>query len=141
MRGSSRLRLLRESGPWCSGPRSTPRGVIWRCGPRGCGIELSRLGQPGRYLNQISEYDWIDVIDATSIGFDWFELGHSAYGSELLVDLHRVLAGRPVGSPSELNGSQTWTVARPSGSTPSPSAQPVYRIRTRWPLAPVDRWR
>jgi len=100
-----------------------------------------RLGQPGRYLNQISEYDWIDVIDATSIGFDWFELGHSAYGGELLVDLHRVLAGRPVGSPSELNGSQTWTVARPSGSIPSPSAQPVYRIRTRWPLAPVDRWR
>lgn len=100
-----------------------------------------RLGQPGRYLNQISEYDWIDVIDATSIGFDWFELGHSAYGSELLVDLHRVLAGRPVGTPSELTGSQTWTVARPSGSHPSHPAQPIYRIRTRWPLAPVDRWR
>lgn len=98
-----------------------------------------RLGQPGRYLHQVSEYDWIDVIDATSIGFDWFELGHSAYGSELLVDLHRVLAGRPVGSSSELSGSQMWTVARPS--PPSQQGRPIYRLRTRWPLAPVDRWR
>lgn len=106
-----------------------------------------RLGQPGRYLNEISEYDWIDVIDATSIGFDWFELGHSAYGSELLVDLHRVLAGRPAGIPSELPGTQVWTVARPSGARPSgpvpaPNHRPIYQLRpARWPLAPVDRWR
>jgi esterase/lipase superfamily enzyme len=100
-----------------------------------------RLGQPGRTLYEIGEYDWIDVVDATSIGFDWFELGHSAYGSELLVDLHRTLAGRPIGAPSQIGNPQTWTVTRPSPFEP-PRSNAVYRIRpTHWPPAPVDRWR
>lgn len=103
-----------------------------------------RLGQPGRYLSAITGLEWVDVIDVTAVGFDWFELGHSAYGSELLVDLDRVLEGRPAGVSSDQPGTQTWSVARPSPRTPAPIARPgpVYRIRPeRWPTAPVDRFR
>lgn len=107
-----------------------------------------RLGQPGPYWTQIRTYDWIDVIDATAVGFKWFELGHSAYGGELLVDVERVLAGRPIGEtvagPSP--GSGRWTVTRPAapncpltGTVPPPTY--LYRPVGPWPAAPVDRWR
>ena len=105
-----------------------------------------RLGQPGPYWTQIRTYDWIDVIDATSVGFEWFELGHSAYGGELLADLQRVLDGRPVGETVAGPGTGRWTVSRPvapvcpsGGNVPSP----VYLFRPvgAWPAAPVDRWR
>lgn len=105
-----------------------------------------RLGQPGPYWTQIRTYDWIDVVDATAVGFKWFELGHSAYGGELLTDVERVLAGRPIGESVAGPGPGRWTVSRP----PSPNCQqpntappPMYLYRPvgPWPAAPVDRWR
>ncbi len=107
-----------------------------------------RLGQPGPYWPQIRTYDWIDVIDATSVGFEWFNLGHSAYGGGLLADVRRVLDGRPIGEtvPGPGPGSGRWTVTRPPapsgplyGSTPPPVY--LYRPIGPWPAAPVDRWR
>jgi esterase/lipase superfamily enzyme len=108
-----------------------------------------RLGQPGPYWTQIRTYDWIDVIDATAVGFEWFELGHSAYGGELLADVQRVLECRPVGDTVAGPGSGRWTVTRPRpslapsgplyGSTPPPVY--LYRPVGPWPAAPVDRWR
>ena len=107
----------------------------------------TRLGQPGTYwTKRIRTYDWIDVIDATAVGFQWFELGHSAYGGELLADLHRVIEGQPAGLPPTGPETGRWTVSRP----PVPSGQPgvnvpqtIYRFRPAgsWPAAPVDRWR
>lgn len=105
-----------------------------------------RLGQPGSFGPQVRTYDWIDVIDATAVGFEWFELGHSAYGGELLADVQRVLASRPVGETVAGPGSGRWTVTRPVapsgplyGSTPPPVY--LYRPVGPWPAAPVDRWR
>ena len=108
-----------------------------------------RLGQPGPYWTQIRTYDWIDVIDATAVGFEWFELGHSAYGGELLADVQRVLESRPVGETVAGRGPGRWTVTRPPaplapsgpqyGSTPPPVY--LYRPVGPWPSAPVDRWR
>ncbi len=108
-----------------------------------------RLGQPGTYwTKRIRTYDWIDVIDATAVGFEWFELGHSAYGGELLADLHRVLAGQPAGQPPTGPEAGRWTVTRPA-APPSPTGPPgvnvpqtIYRFRPAgpWPAAPVDRW-
>ena len=105
-----------------------------------------RLGQPGPYWTRTRTDDWIDVIDATSVGFEWFELGHSAYGGELLVDLQRVLTGRPVGETVAGPGSGRWTVTRPAAPArpcPGTPPSPVYRFRPvgPWPAAPVDRWR
>ncbi len=105
-----------------------------------------RLGQPGPYWTRIRMYDWIDVIDSTSVGFEWFELGHSAYGGELLADLNRVLDGRPVGETIAGLGTGRWTVTRPptpSGPLSGGIPPPVYLIRPvgPWPAAPVDRWR
>ncbi len=105
-----------------------------------------RLGQPGPYWTQIRTYDWIDVIDATAVGFKWFELGHSAYGGELLTDVERVLAGRPIGESLAGPGAGRWTVSRPAvprspcGCSP-PSPVYVFRPIGPWPAAPVDRWR
>ena len=107
-----------------------------------------RLGQPGPYWVKIRTYDWIDVIDATSIGFEWFELGHSAYGGELLADLSRVIDGQPAGA-APLIGPEAghWIVTRPPPpSIPinnGPPLQVIYRYRPSgpWPTAPVDRWR
>lgn len=108
-----------------------------------------RLGQPGGpYWTKIRTYDWIDVIDTTSIGFEWLELGHSAYGGELLADLNRVLEGQPAGT-APLTGPEAgrWIVTRPPPpSFPvnnGPPPQVIYRYRPAgpWPAAPVDRWR
>lgn len=107
-----------------------------------------RLGQPSPYWVKIRTYDWIDVIDATSIGFEWFELGHSAYGGELLADLSRVIDGQPAGA-APLTGPEAgrWIVTRPPPpSIPinnRPPLQVIYRYRPSgpWPIAPVDRWR
>ena len=108
-----------------------------------------RLGQPGSNWTQNRTYDWIDVIDATAVGFEWFELGHSAYGGELLADVQRVLESRPVGETVDGPGRGRWTVTRPPaplapsgpryGSTPPPVY--LYRPVGPWPAAPVDRWR
>ncbi len=106
-----------------------------------------RLGQPSPYWTKIRTYDWIDVIDATSVGFEWFELGHSAYGSELLADLNRVLDGQPAGTPLTGPEAGRWIVTRPPPpSYPvnhSPPPQIIYRYRPSapWPAAPIDRWR
>ncbi len=105
-----------------------------------------RLGQPGPYWTQIRTYDWIDVIDATAVGFKWFELGHSAYGGELLTDVERVLAGRPVGESLAGPGAGRWTVTRPPAPNCSltdtvPPPMYLYRPVGPWPFAPVDRWR
>ena len=107
-----------------------------------------RLGQPSPYWVKIRTYEWIDVIDATSIGFEWFELGHSAYGGELLADLSRVLDGQPAGS-APLTGPEAgrWIVTRPPPPhgpiNNAPPQQVIYRYRPNgpWPTAPVDRWR
>jgi esterase/lipase superfamily enzyme len=107
-----------------------------------------RLGQPSPYWVKIRTYEWIDVIDATSVGFEWFELGHSAYGGELLADLNRVLDGQPAGT-APLTGPEAgrWIVTRPAPpSLPvnnGPPPQVIYRYRPigPWPAAPVDRWR
>ena len=105
-----------------------------------------RLGQPGTYWTKIRTYDWIDVIDATAVGFEWFELGHSAYGGELLADLQRVLDGQPAGVPPTGPEAGRWTVTRP----PAPHGpyggcvpQTIWRFTPAgpWPAAPVDRWR
>ncbi len=104
-----------------------------------------RLGQPGPYWTKIRTYDWIDVIDATAVGFEWFELGHSAYGGELLADLQRVLDGRPAGDTLTGPEAGRWTVSRPAPpSCPAGSGLPSYyrfRSTSPWPAAPVDRWR
>ena len=105
-----------------------------------------RLGQPGPYWTKIRTYDWIDVIDATAVGFEWFELGHSAYGGELLADLQRVLDGRPAGDTIAGPEEGRWTVSRPTVPNRPPGCgvpQTVYRFRPTgpWPAAPVDRWR
>jgi|GEM_PF-2795791 len=104
-----------------------------------------RLGQPGPYWTKIRTYDWIDVIDATSVGFEWFELGHSAYGGELLADLHRVLEGQPAGQPPTGPETGRWTVTRPPVPGDPLNAgvpQTIYRFRPSkpWPAAPVDPW-
>lgn len=104
-----------------------------------------RLGQSGPYWTKIRTYDWIDVIDVTAVGFEWFELGHSAYGGELLADLRRVLDGRPVGETLTGPEAGRWTVSRPEApNCPLGGGQPsFYRFRPTapWPAAPVDRWR
>ncbi len=105
-----------------------------------------RLGQPGPYWTQIRTYEWIDVIDATAVGFKWFELGHSAYGGELLTDVQRVLAGRPVGETLNGPGAGRWTVTRPPAPNDPltdtvPPPMYLYRPVSPWPAAPVDRWR
>jgi len=105
-----------------------------------------RLGQPGTYWTKIRTYDWIDVIDATAVGFKWFELGHSAYGGELLADLQRVLAGQPAGQPPTGPEAGRWTVTRPPAPHGPPCCgvpQTIYRFVPAgpWPAAPVDRWR
>lgn len=106
-----------------------------------------RLGQPSPYWTKIRTYDWIDVIDATSVGFEWFELGHSAYGGELLADLNRVIEGQPPGAPLTGPEAGQWIVTRPPPpripiNNGSP-LQGIYRYRPSgpWPTAPVDRWR
>lgn len=95
-----------------------------------------RLGRTGDYLRAIGRFDWIDVIDTTSIGFEWLELGHSAYGSELLVDLRRVLDGQPMPHVTVRTGPETWTVGRPA--IPAASRLAIPR---QWPPAPIDRWK
>lgn len=106
----------------------------------------TRLGQPSPYWPQIRAYDWIDVIDATSVGFEWFELGHSAYGGALLADLERVIDGRPAGETMPGAHQGGWVVTRPppprtlpGGVVPAPGY--IFRPAHPWPAAPVDRWR
>lgn len=99
-----------------------------------------RLGQRGPHWSSIRDYEWIDIVDATSVGFEWLELGHSAYGSELLGDLQKVIAGNP------RDASPLYpvpVVRQPRSSIPWETSRPVYRI----PLPPIqresplDRWR
>lgn len=95
-----------------------------------------RLGQRGSG-NSIPGYEWIEVVDTTSIGFEWFELGHAAYGGELLADVRRVITGQPREvlefPPSSRPGrSIPWGVGRPD----LPSGNGGSRI-----MPPIDRWR
>lgn len=53
-----------------------------------------RLGQGGDQLPPLPpELSQIDMVDASNIDFSWFELGHSAYGNELLADVKLTLRG------------------------------------------------
>ncbi|RLS52666.1 MAG: alpha/beta hydrolase [Planctomycetota bacterium] len=96
-----------------------------------------RLGQRGPHWNSIRGYEWIDVVDATSIGFEWLELGHSAYGSELLCDLQKVIAGNPRDtSPPHL----TPVARQPRSSIPWEASRPEYPPPPRQ-MPSLDRWR
>ena len=52
-----------------------------------------RLGQAGRYLVSFPATPHINVVDASAVGFDLFNLGHADFGDDLLVDIRAVMSG------------------------------------------------
>ena len=52
-----------------------------------------RLGQAGRYLVTFPSMPFVNVVDASKVDFDLFNLGHADFSDELLADIRGVLAG------------------------------------------------
>lgn len=87
-----------------------------------------RLGQGGDALTLFPDIRNIDVIDASAVDFGFFELGHSAYGNELLMDIRQTLDGVPAASrPLQPHQSAlAWRV--PAGSDHEQTNAPVQTV-------------
>jgi esterase/lipase superfamily enzyme len=75
----------------------------------------TRLGQGGADLVIIPDVPGIDVVDVASLNFEFFDVGHSTHGNELLSDIRQVFSGAA-------------TTQR--GLQPHPSRQPAWRLPT-----------
>jgi esterase/lipase superfamily enzyme len=72
-----------------------------------------RLGQGGDRLTLFPpELSNIDIVDASNLDFEWFDLGHSMYGNQLLTDIRKTLDGVPAPQRQlkPLNASSAWIV-------------------------------
>lgn len=72
-----------------------------------------RLGQGGDRLTLFPpELTNIDVVDVSNLEFEWFDLGHSMYGNQLLTDIRKTLDGVPAPQRQlkPLNASSAWIV-------------------------------
>ena len=57
-----------------------------------------RLGQAGRHLVTFPAVPHINVVDASEVSFDLFNLGHTDFGDDLLADIRGVMHGlQPAG--------------------------------------------
>ncbi|REJ94711.1 MAG: alpha/beta hydrolase [Planctomycetota bacterium] len=74
-----------------------------------------RLGQGGENLTVLPDISVIDMIDTSSLEFGFFDLGHSAYGDQLLADIRQVFTGTP---------------ANARGLQPHPRRSPAWRLKT-----------
>ena len=75
----------------------------------------TRLGQGGKDLTVLPNISAIDMIDTSALEFGFFDLGHSAYGDQLLADIRQVLTGTP---------------ASARGLQPHPRRSPAWRLKS-----------
>ncbi|MEW4531320.1 alpha/beta fold hydrolase [Maioricimonas sp. JC845] len=88
-----------------------------------------RLGQGGSDLTTFPEVRGIDVVDASDVDFSLFDLGHSAYGDELLGEIRQVFAGReaPQRGLKPHKAKPAWLLKphRPPSVVEEPVVRPV----------------